>query len=70
VTTEVHWSSHQEHNLGHNLGRRSPTCSSFPRQQVDRGALHAELLAAMDQTMQPTQASLWLSGPANTRSLL
>ena len=30
------------------------------RQQVDLDALRAELLAVVDQTMQPTQASLWL----------
>jgi predicted AAA+ superfamily ATPase len=30
------------------------------RQQVDLDALRAELLAVVDQTMQPTRASLWL----------
>jgi hypothetical protein len=30
------------------------------RDQVDLDALHRELLAVVDQTMQPTQASLWL----------
>jgi hypothetical protein len=30
------------------------------RDQVDLGALHGELLAVVDQTMQPTRASLWL----------
>jgi hypothetical protein len=30
------------------------------RDQVDLDALHGELLAAVDQTMQPTRASLWL----------
>jgi hypothetical protein len=30
------------------------------RQQVDADALTAELLAVVDQTMQPTRASLWL----------
>jgi hypothetical protein len=30
------------------------------RDQVDLGALHAELLAVVEGTMQPTQASLWL----------
>jgi hypothetical protein len=34
------------------------------RDQVDLGALHTELLAVVDQTMQPTQASLWLRPPA------
>jgi hypothetical protein len=27
---------------------------------VDLDALHAELLAVVDQTMQPTRTSLWL----------
>jgi len=30
------------------------------RDQVDLDALHSELLAVVDQTMQPTRASLWL----------
>jgi hypothetical protein len=30
------------------------------RDQVDLDALHAELLAVVDQTMQPTRTSLWL----------
>jgi hypothetical protein len=30
------------------------------REQVDLDALTAELLAVVDQTMQPTMASLWL----------
>jgi hypothetical protein len=33
------------------------------RDQVDLDALHGELLGAVDQTMQPTQASLWLRPP-------
>jgi hypothetical protein len=37
------------------------------RDQVDLDALRAELLAVVDQTMQPTQASLWLRPPAATR---
>jgi len=40
------------------------------RAQVDLDALHAELLAVADQTMQPTQTSLWLrpqsTGAAST----
>ena len=38
------------------------------REQVDLDRLTAELLAAVDQIMQPTQASLWLrpQGPSNT----
>jgi hypothetical protein len=47
------------------------------RDQVDLDALHSELLAVVDQTMQPTQASLWLrsqamsttaAGPSGDRS--
>jgi hypothetical protein len=34
------------------------------RDQVDLDALHRELLAVVDQTMQPTRASLWLRPPA------
>jgi hypothetical protein len=34
------------------------------RQQVDLDTLTADLLAVVDQTMQPTQASLWLRPPA------
>jgi hypothetical protein len=30
------------------------------RDQVDLDALHGELLAVVDQTMQPTRAFLWL----------
>ena len=37
------------------------------REQVDLDALSAELLAVVDQTMQPTQATLWLRPPANPR---
>ena len=37
------------------------------RDQVDLDALHGELLAVVDQTMQPTRASLWLrpQAPSN-----
>ena len=38
------------------------------RDQVDLSALHAELLAVVDQTMQPTQASLWLRAPTPQRT--
>jgi hypothetical protein len=33
------------------------------RDQVDLDVLHTELLAVVDQTVQPTRASLWLRGP-------
>jgi hypothetical protein len=37
------------------------------RDQVDLDALAADLLAVVDQTVQPTQASLWLRPPATPR---
>jgi hypothetical protein len=38
------------------------------RDQVDLDALHGELLAVVDQTMQPTRSSLWLrTSPGATR---
>ena len=37
------------------------------RDQVDLDVLRTELLAVVDQTVQPTQASLWLRAPAATR---
>jgi hypothetical protein len=40
--------------------------SSRLRDQVDLDALSAELLVVVDQTMQPTTASLWLREPAKT----
>ena len=43
---------------------RSQAFSARLRDQVDLDTLTAELLAVVDQTMQPTQASLWLRRPA------
>jgi hypothetical protein len=37
------------------------------REQVDLHALPVELLAIIEQTMQPAQASLWLRPVATTR---
>jgi hypothetical protein len=37
------------------------------RDQVDLDALHVELLGVVDQTMQPTQAHLWLRPPGQPR---
>jgi hypothetical protein len=39
--------------------------SSRLREQVDLDTLSAQLLAVVDQTMQPTKASLWLRPPAS-----
>jgi len=36
------------------------TFSTRLREQVDLGTLSSELLAVVDQTVQPTTASLWL----------
>jgi hypothetical protein len=44
--------------------RTIETFSARLRQQTDLDTLTAELLALVDQTMQPTQASLWLRPPA------
>jgi hypothetical protein len=38
-----------------------PAFSARLRQQIDLDTLTAELLAVVDQTMQPTRASLWLA---------
>jgi hypothetical protein len=38
------------------------------RNEVDLDALHTELLAVVDQTMQPTQVSLWLRPPPPSSS--
>jgi hypothetical protein len=37
------------------------------RDQVDLDALHTELLAVVDQTMQPTRSTLWLRPPGPQR---
>jgi hypothetical protein len=42
------------------LARTIAGLSARLRQQVDLEALAAELLAVVEQTMQPTQVSLWL----------
>jgi hypothetical protein len=39
------------------------------RQQVDLDTLTVELLSVVDQTMQPTQASLWLRPPSTSGAL-
>jgi hypothetical protein len=44
----------------HDAGRIIEAFGARLRDQVDLDALRGELLAVADQTMQPTQASLWL----------
>jgi hypothetical protein len=44
----------------HDAARTVEGFAARLRDQVDLDALHHELLAVVDQTMQPTQASLWL----------
>jgi hypothetical protein len=44
----------------HDAARTIQTFSTRLRDQVDLDTLRGELLAVVDQTMQPTQASLWL----------
>jgi hypothetical protein len=52
----------------HDAGLTIAAFSTRLRDQVDLDTLAAELLAVVDQTMQPTQASLWLrpQAPSNT----
>ena len=44
----------------HDAARTIADFSARLRDQVDLGTLTGELLAVVDQTMQPTKASLWL----------
>jgi hypothetical protein len=44
----------------HNTAQKIAAFSARLREQVDLDTLTVELLAVVDQTMQPTQASLWL----------
>jgi hypothetical protein len=48
----------------HDAGRLIEAFGARLRDQVDLDALHTELLGVVDQTMQPTRASLWLRPPA------
>jgi hypothetical protein len=47
----------------HDAARTIQAFSDRLRQQVDLDELTAELLAVVEETMQPTQASLWLRSP-------
>jgi hypothetical protein len=59
----------------HDAARIIEAFGTGPRDQVDLDVLHTELLAVVDQTMQPTRTSLWLrtagtvkhSRPASSR---
>jgi hypothetical protein len=48
---------------GHDTAQTIAAFSARLRDQVDLATLTGELLAVVDQTMQPTQASLWLRPP-------
>jgi len=50
----------------YDAGRTVEHFAARLRDQVDLDALHSELLAVVDRTMQPTRASLWLR-PARPR---
>jgi hypothetical protein len=47
----------------HDAAQKIAAFSDRLREQVDLDTLTADLLAVVDQTMQPTQASLWLRPP-------
>ena len=47
----------------HDTAQTIAAFSDRLHQQIDLDSLSAELLAVVDQTMQPTQASLWLRSP-------
>jgi hypothetical protein len=53
----------------YNAARTIEAFSARLRHHVDLDTLAAELLAAVDQTMQPTAASVWLRGAGQTRSV-
>jgi hypothetical protein len=55
-------------NRRHDTARTIQAFSARLRDQVDLDTLTADLLAVVDQTMQPTRASLWLrpSRPLST----
>jgi hypothetical protein len=50
----------------HDAAQRIAAFSGRLHQEVDLGTLTAELLAVVDQTMQPTTVSLWLRPPIDT----
>jgi hypothetical protein len=50
----------------HDAAEAIAAFSARLRDQVDLDALHGELLAVVDHTMQPTKASLWLRPPGRS----
>jgi hypothetical protein len=53
----------------YNAARTVEAFAARLREQIDLDALNAELLTVIDQTVQPTQVSLWLRPPAGPRPL-
>ena len=53
----------------HDAGQTIATFGARLRDEVDLDALQRELLAVVDQTMQPTRTSLWLRAPARQEPL-
>jgi len=49
----------------HNTAERIAAFGDRLHQQIDLDTLTVELLAVVDQTMQPTQLSLWLRPPGS-----
>ena len=47
----------------HDAGRTIEAFSAHLHQQIDLDTLSAELLAVVNQTVEPTTASLWLRPP-------
>ena len=53
----------------HDAAETIDAFSTRLHQQIDLNTLTAELLGVVDQTMQPTQASLWLRPPASSTAV-
>jgi hypothetical protein len=52
----------------HDAANTIQAFSTHLRDQVDLDTLSAELLAVVDQTMEPTRVSLWLRPPTRSSS--